>query len=120
MSGKGLGGKDLGDLLQDKSFRDAIIPRKVYVERAFNNILKTAGVDDVHLELAIPSKSSDPDKEREAIYNGVAHGIYTMNDALGQMGFDPVQGSMSSGAHSGWMPSGRPAPRSGGRSTRMR
>lgn len=97
MTGKGLGGKDLGDLLQDKSFRDAIVPRKTYIEGALNNVLQKAGVDDAHIELQIPKISSDPDKEREAIYDGVAHGVYTPNDALGQLGFDPMEGSFVDG-----------------------
>jgi len=95
MSGAGLGGKDLGNILQDKAFRDAIIPRKSFVEDAFNNILETVGVDDARFELGLPTRSLDPEKEKQGIYDGVAHGIFTLNDALGRLGEDPVEGSMS-------------------------
>lgn len=94
ISGRALGGKDVGDLLQDKAFRDAIIPRKVYFENAINAALAYEGVDDASLQLALPMLGTDPAKEREGIFDGVAHGVFTLNDALGRMNLDPVEDSV--------------------------
>ena len=90
MSARGLGGKGVGDLMQDKSFRDGVLPRKTYLENALNNILKMDDVDDVQFELTMPDEDMDTEKRKASVMSAFAAGVSTLNETLGQLGLSPV------------------------------
>ena len=90
--GAGLGGKGFGDMMQNTLFRMGILPVKVYIEDAFNEILLKFGVTDVKLELGMPTEIVDPEKHKQAVIDQFKSGLVTLNDALQEIGKDPVPG----------------------------
>jgi 2'-5' RNA ligase len=90
--GQGLGGTGFAEAMQSALFRNGLMPPKTYIEGMFNEILGRFGVDDAQFELALPTASVDPDKQREGVITSFQTGLLSMNDALAQLGQKKVPG----------------------------
>jgi uncharacterized membrane protein YgcG len=90
--GAGLGGSGFEEAMQSTLFRMGLLPLKGYIEDAFNEILRRAGVDDAWFELAFPNDQVDPEKQRDNIINLFSNGLITFNSALSQLGQDQIEG----------------------------
>lgn len=88
--GGGLGGKGFKEGAQSDLSRNTLNPHRNFVNSLFNYVLERDGVTDVHFALDYPTEEIDPDKQRNAVYEGMAHGTYSLNDARGQLNLDPV------------------------------
>lgn len=93
--GQGLGGKGFKEGAVSDLSRNTLNPHREFLNSIFNFVLEKDGVDDAYFDLAFPMEEIDPDKQRTAMYEGMAHGTLSLNDALGQLGLDPVPGSMT-------------------------
>lgn len=87
---KGLGGKGFKDGNESDLSRSTIDPARAFLATPFNDILKRDGVDDAWFEMAPPLTETDPSALREMVFEGMAHGTYSLNDALGQLNLPPV------------------------------
>lgn len=90
--GGGLGGKGFGDMMQNTLFRMGLQPLMEYTEDAFNEILRKFGVDDVEFEMGLPTDVLDPEGHKASVLEQFKAGIITLNDALQELGRDPVPG----------------------------
>lgn len=90
--GQGLGGRGFAEMSQSALFRNGLLPLKTFVEDCFNQMLDEDDIDDVMFEMAMPMEDVDPDKSKEAVVKLFSNGIITLNDALGDLGMDNVDG----------------------------
>lgn len=88
--GGGLGGKGFKEGASMDLSRQTLNPHRDFVASFFNYVLERNGVDDVTFSLDYPIEEIDPDKLKESLYQGMAHGTLSLNDALGQLGLMPV------------------------------
>lgn len=98
--GGGLGGKGFKEGAASDLSRNTLNPHRQFIANPFNYVLQRDGVDDVVFELGYPTEEIDPDKMKASVYEGLTHGVYTMNDAMGQLGLNPVEGSYKIVQHS--------------------
>lgn len=90
--GSGLGGSGFADAMQSSLFRMGLLPQKIYIESAMNEVLKRAGVDDAFFNLGFPTDESSPEKHRKSIMELFSNGLITFNSALSQLGQDQIEG----------------------------
>lgn len=90
--GAGLGGKGFEEAMQSSLFRMGLLPMKIYVEGAMNEVLNRAGVDDAWFHLGFPTEEMTPDKHKQSIIDLVSNGLITFNNALSQLGQDQIEG----------------------------
>ena len=88
--GKGLGGKGFKEGGTVELNRNTINPNRNMILTPFNHILKLAGVRDVTMTLEPPIGEIDPDKLKESVYNGMAHGTYSLNDGRSLLSMAPI------------------------------
>lgn len=88
--GGGLGGKGFKEGAMSDLSRNALNPTRESVAEPFNHVLDTQGITDARFELAFPTDEIDPDKLKQGVYDGMAHGTLSLNDALGELNLDPV------------------------------
>lgn len=94
--GSGLGGKGFKEGAASDLSRNTLNPNRQFVMSLFNEFLELDGVDDATFDLGYPTEEIDPDKLKTSVYEGLIHATYTLNDALGQLGLNPVEGSVDS------------------------
>lgn len=92
--GSGLGGKGFKEGAASDLSRNTLNPHREFINALFNYVLEKDGVEDARFSLDFPLEEIDPDKQRQAMYEGMAHGTLSLNDAVGQLGLDPIPGSM--------------------------
>lgn len=90
MGGGKLGGGGQKSAESDDTARHSINPNRDFVSSAFNNALERDGVDDVTFVLDYALEEIDPDKQKTSVYEGMAHGTLSLNDALGQLNQTPI------------------------------
>lgn len=88
--GKGLGGKGFKEGSASDFGRRTLNPHRRFIASLFNMVLKQDGVDDVTFSLDYALEEIDPDKKSASVYEGMAHGTLSLNDALGELGLNPV------------------------------
>jgi 2'-5' RNA ligase len=88
--GGGLGGKGFKEGAATDLGRNTLNPHRDFVSGLFNGVLQRDGVQDVKFELAYPMDEIDPDKQKMSVYEGMARGTLSLNDALGQLNLQPV------------------------------
>lgn len=88
--GQGLGGTGFKDGALSDLDRNTLNPHRDYLAAPFNFVLDENGVDDVRWELAYPLEEIDPDAKKKSIFDGMAHGTISLNDALGQLNLSAV------------------------------
>lgn len=88
--GAGLGGAGFKEGAATDLGRNTLNPHRNFVASLFNAVLAHDGVDDAHFELAYPMDEIDPDKQKQSVFDGMAHGTLSLNDALGQLKLNPV------------------------------
>lgn len=88
--GAGLGGKGFKEGASSDFGRRTLNPHRDFVASLFNKVLEQDGVDDAHFSLDYALEEIDPDKKRASIYEGMAHGTLSLNDALGELNLNPV------------------------------
>lgn len=94
MPGGGLGGKGFKEGSASELGRNVLNPHRAFFMDFFNEILARNGVDDATFDLGYSREEVDPDKLRQGVYDGMSHGLLTLNDGLGELNQDPVEGSM--------------------------
>ena len=90
MPGSGLGGKGMKEGSNNDLGRRTLNPHRAFVQSLFNGVLEKDGVKDVKFSLDYALEEIDPDKKRASVYEGMTHGTYSLNDALGQLNMNPV------------------------------
>lgn len=90
MPGAGLGGGGFKKQATSDSSRQSINPNREFVASIFNAVLEQDGVDDVHFALDYALEEIDPDKKRQSVFDGMAHGTLSLNDALGELNLTPI------------------------------
>jgi len=88
--GQGLGGKGFKEGSLDDLQRNMINPARAFIAAPFNNVLTRCGVTDVTFDLAYPIEEIDPGQLKQDVYEGMAHGVLTMNDAQAQLKMKPI------------------------------
>lgn len=92
--GQGLGGKGFKEGAATDLDRMTLNPHRMFVSSIFNAVLERDGVTDVKFDFDYPLEEIDADKQRQSVFDGMAHGTLSLNDACGQLGLDPIPGSM--------------------------
>lgn len=88
--GGGLGGKGFKEGSASDFGRRTLNPHRDFVASLFNKVLAQDGVTDVKFALDYALEEIDPDKKRASVYDGMAHGTLSLNDALGELNLNPV------------------------------
>lgn len=88
--GAGLGGKGFKEGASSDFGRRTLNPHRDFVASLFNKVLEEDNVDNAHFVLDYALEEIDPDKKRASIYEGMAHGTLSLNDALGELNLNPV------------------------------
>lgn len=88
--GSGLGGKGFDNLTMNQLFRMGLLPCKTYIESAFNDIFRRIGIDDVRMDLQVPSDSIDPSKQNDITVGQFSNGMITFNEARSDVGKEPI------------------------------
>ncbi len=88
--GMGIGGKGFKEGTASDLDRNTLDPHRNFIKSMFNAALKASGVTDVTFDLAYPDNEINPDKKRARVYEGMAHGTLSLNDALGELSLTPV------------------------------
>lgn len=88
--GGGLGGKGFKEGSLSDLSRNTLNPVRQALAEPFNHALQRDGVRDVKFELGYPMDEIDPDKQKQGVYDGMAHGTLSLNDALGELNMNPV------------------------------
>lgn len=88
--GTGLGGKGFKEGAANDFGRQTLNPHREFVASLFNEVLERDGVTDVKFSLDYNIEEIDPDKQKQSVYEGMAHGTLTLNDALGQLNLQAV------------------------------
>lgn len=90
MPGGGLGGKGFKEGAASEEGRTMLDPARALIAEPFNEALQRNGVDDAHFELGYPITEVDPDKLKQSVYDGMAHGTLTLNDGMAELNRDPI------------------------------
>lgn len=88
--GGGLGGKGFKEGAASDLSRNTLNPHRQFIAGLFNYVLERDGVDDVTFALDYPLDEIDPDKQKQSVYEGMAHGTLSLNDARGQLNLEPI------------------------------
>lgn len=88
--GQGLGGAGFKEGAATDLSRNTLNPHRKFVAGLFNEVLERNGVDDVYFDLGYPLEEIDPEKQRQQMYEGMAHGTLSLNDAAGTLGLNPI------------------------------
>ncbi len=88
--GGGLGGKGFKEGAAADLSRNTLNPKRAFINGLFNFVLQRDVVDDAEFALDYPTEEIDADKLKTSVYEGMAHGTFSLNDALGQLNYDPV------------------------------
>lgn len=88
--GGGLGGAGFKEGSASEFGRRVLNPHRDFIASLFNSVLQENGVDDALFALDYPIEEIDPDKQKESVYQGMMHGVLTLNDALAQLKLTPI------------------------------
>lgn len=88
--GQGLGGKGFKEGSLDDLQRNMINPARAFIAAPFNNVLTRCNVTDVRFDMGYPVEEIDPAQLKQDVYEGMAHGVLTMNDAQAQLKMKPI------------------------------
>jgi hypothetical protein len=91
MPGSGLGGKGFGDMMQNTLYRMGLSPLKLYLEGCLNEIFGRFGITD-KFELGQVAENIDPQIHTKNTLDLFRSGVITLNDALSEMGREPIDG----------------------------
>ena len=92
MPGRGLGGKGLGDIMVNQTYRTGISPVQQLTKRLFGDFLHKIGANGVTFDLIMPTSGTDPETQATQTVQNMVNGLVTIDEARTAIGLKPLKG----------------------------